>query len=697
MNSKNLINYLSISFGGKVFKNIFKFVMPFFFFMLVAFSQNSFAQLSGSYTIPGAPFATVKSAFDSLNLVGVGGGGVTFNVNAGYTESVSDSVFILKATGTISNPIVFQKSGAGANPLITRTDAGTKVPTAVGAQGDAVIIIQGSDYVTFDGIDVSASQSGIEYGYYLRKVSGTDGCKYVTIKNSVIDMTKGTSAFVVGIYSSNNTSGSSLTSASGITITSTGGRNEFVTLTGNTIQDVHIGIVLRGFNDTAAPNNFQDYNFVVGASGQGNTIQNYGGGSTTTNYGIYLINHTNPTVSYNTINNTGGGGVNATGQIYGIFMSATSATVNRGGDVVMNNNNITIGTSATGSVNSINISPISTSITCNNNTFSFGTFASTTGSQIINISQNAPLVTITGNQSSGTITKTGVGQLNCINYSGNPVNGVVAIANNNFSNISLSGTSAFFGINAGGSTTTSIQCYNNTISNIILGSGTSNGINLGTAGTQQVYNNIVSNLTSSGFVNGINLGTSTTQQVYNNIVNNITSTGTNLVGLLLSPGNLGTVNCYKNQVYNLVSTNATASMTFSGIQLNSGLQVNVYNNFISDLKVPNTTSVGNALFGINVSASNATNKFGIYFNTIFLNSTGASAYRSFGIFSNTGSTSDLRNNIVVNTSTGIPIAYGRSTNALGTYSSLSDNNDFFATNIFFEGTWKYIIYNLSFL
>ena len=50
------------------------------------------------------------------------------------------------------------------------------------------------------------------------------------------------------------------------------------------------------------------------------------------------------------------------------------------------------------------------------------------------------------------------------------------------------------------------------------------------------------------------------------------------------------------------------------------------------------------------------------------------------------STSDLRNNIVVNTSTGIPIAYGRSSNALGTYSSLSDNNDFFATNIFFEGT-----------
>ena len=98
---KKLINYFLITFGENMSKNIFKFVSLFFFLMLVSFSQNSYAQLSGSYTIPGSPFATVKSAFDSLNLVGVGGGGVTFNVNAGYTESVSDSVFILKATGTI--------------------------------------------------------------------------------------------------------------------------------------------------------------------------------------------------------------------------------------------------------------------------------------------------------------------------------------------------------------------------------------------------------------------------------------------------------------------------------------------------------------------------------------------------------------------------------------------------------------------
>jgi hypothetical protein len=62
-----------------------------------------------------------------------------------------------------------------------------------------VIILQGCDYVIFDGIDVSASNEGIEYGYYLRKIDGSDGCKNVTIKNSAITMTKGASQYVAGI------------------------------------------------------------------------------------------------------------------------------------------------------------------------------------------------------------------------------------------------------------------------------------------------------------------------------------------------------------------------------------------------------------------------------------------------------------------------------------------------------------------
>ena len=166
-------------------KNFLLIILLISFFCL----QSSFAQLSGVYTIPGSPFATFKAAVDSLNLVGVGSGGVTFDVIADHNESTTDSL-VLTATGTSSDPIIFQKSGVGNNPKIIRTDAGNKATSIFGGQGDAVITIQGSDYVIFDGIDVATNDQGIEYGYYLRKVDGTNGCKFVTIKNAVIDSYK---------------------------------------------------------------------------------------------------------------------------------------------------------------------------------------------------------------------------------------------------------------------------------------------------------------------------------------------------------------------------------------------------------------------------------------------------------------------------------------------------------------------------
>ncbi|MCX6165039.1 MAG: hypothetical protein NTU73_09335, partial [Ignavibacteriae bacterium] len=192
-------------------------------------NSSSFAQLNGTYTIPGS-YATISAAVTAVNSAGVSGP-VIFNVAAGFTESIAAPI-LLTATGTVANTITFQKSGAGANPLITRTDAGSNTTSTLGGQGDAIIIIQGSDYVTFDGISVTASLSSIEYGYYLRKASITDGCKFVTIKNAVITMTKGTSAYIAGIYSSNNDAASLVSSATGITVTSTGGRHENVTITG---------------------------------------------------------------------------------------------------------------------------------------------------------------------------------------------------------------------------------------------------------------------------------------------------------------------------------------------------------------------------------------------------------------------------------------------------------------------------------
>jgi hypothetical protein len=152
----------------------------------------SFGQLAGIKTIPG-DYATVASAVTALNTSGVGAGGVTFNVAAGYTETITATIS-LTATGTAANPVIFEKDPGttGANPLITAYTTGVGTPAT--AIQDGIWRFVGSDYVTIDGIDVSdnpantTNPSTMEYGYALYKASTANGCQYVTIKNCVITL-----------------------------------------------------------------------------------------------------------------------------------------------------------------------------------------------------------------------------------------------------------------------------------------------------------------------------------------------------------------------------------------------------------------------------------------------------------------------------------------------------------------------------
>jgi hypothetical protein len=153
---------------------------PLHFFAVVLMllsTTNLMAQLTGTKTIPG-DYATVSAAVTALNTQGVGTGGVTFSVASGYTQSITAPI-IITATGTAANPIVFQKSGTGANPVITRTDAGGATSTtAIGANGDGIVIIEGGDFITWNGINLTSGNALIEYGIFLRKASATNACKY---------------------------------------------------------------------------------------------------------------------------------------------------------------------------------------------------------------------------------------------------------------------------------------------------------------------------------------------------------------------------------------------------------------------------------------------------------------------------------------------------------------------------------------
>lgn len=686
----------------------------------------AFAQLSGTYYIPGTSpdYPTIQAAVEDLNSAGVSDN-VTFLVDADYIEVLTSSI-LLTATGSSSATIVFQKNGTGENPMLSRTDGGTINTSVLGGQGDAVIIIEGSDYLTFDGIDVTSNNQGIEYGYYLRKSDGTDGCKNVTITNCVINMTKGTSGFVAGIYASNNVPSSAPGSAVGVAVTSEGGRNENIAISGNTIRNTHVGMLLRAYNHTVSPYNFYDQNFVVGTEGMGNTIENYGGGSNTPSYGVYAIYHNNITVSYNTINNNASGGSNFTATAYGIFHSSSNS-----GNGAYNYNNITLSsntgqlraimagssgiTDLTANNNSISLSQASTyeatgiyfqsvasgsSININNNIFSYGNFASTIVSYLIFISNLATSVTIAGNQTSGSIIRSGANGnfYGIYNISTIASGGSVLLQDNNFSNIALSGSSLFYGIHYMGNVTQPKMISGNIISNVTSGSGVIYGINTDYIGTEsQIKNNKVTGLSSSGSAPiPYNMGQNSTGSFsfFGNECGNISFTG-NVIGYgaNFNASTVSTCNVYSNKIYNITGSGSNSRVY--GIQINSGT-VYVYNNFISELKAPNSTNV-EAIAGIFISINATT--VGFYYNTIYLNASSASAttFGTSGISANTSPAVDLRNNIIVNTSAtgptgGLTVAYRRTSSSLGGYASISNNNDFYAGTpsanhlIFYDGT-----------
>ena len=141
---------------------------------MVFFFNGLFAQLTGIKTIP-TNYASVAAFVTDVNAQGVGAGGVTLNVPAGYTETLTGKI-TLTATGTAANPITIQKSGTGANPKLISYVGTNMIPTIT---GDGFFVIDGGDYITIDGLDLQESAANLdittvmEFGYALTKASVT--------------------------------------------------------------------------------------------------------------------------------------------------------------------------------------------------------------------------------------------------------------------------------------------------------------------------------------------------------------------------------------------------------------------------------------------------------------------------------------------------------------------------------------------
>jgi hypothetical protein len=651
-------------------------------------SRKIGAIISGTKSIP-TDYASIAAAVTALNNGVVGSGGVTFNIAGAYTESITTPI-LLTATGTASNPVVFRKSGTGNNPLVTRTDAGSVTTTTLGNHGDGVIIIEGGDYITFDSIDVATQNQGIEYGYYLRKAAVTDGCKHVTVKNSIITMTKGTAKTVVGFCAANNNS-----AASDINITTPGGAHADITLTGNTISNVFTGIYLEGSAD------FFDQNFIIGSGGHGNIIRNFGGNAAFEAYGIYLNYNNSSEVNYNTIGNMSGGGSAFTAAAIGIYNDCTAEVdftaeyndlnltsvsfllygiYNSGsGELQLNHNTIAISNTASSSAtyafiyNSQGSATTSNNTDINSNIFAASTFQTTASSYLIynnNSRQNPEVTNVQDNITSGAINRTGASGIMYFYFNNSPATGTENISGNNFSTITLSGTSSLTGIYSQTSAGHTQNIYNNTISNIIGGTGSINVMNLANSSNRSVYGNAIYSVTGGGSINGI------------------TSDDGSNPGLI-----------YKNEIYNLSSSSTSSTNGLvNGILISSGTAVYVYNNFISDLKTPSANN-GDAIRGISITSTLANSIIGVYYNTIYLNAVSSGAnFGSSGIYHVSGTTAttaalDLRNNIIINKSvqngTYFTVAFRRSTSNLSNYMGISNNNILYTGS---PGTYRLIFY-----
>lgn len=568
------------------------------FVMLFSFVLSYGQALTGTKTINpvGGDYPSMFAAIADLNTNGVGTGGVTFNIPAGLIFNEKDSL-VITATGTAANPIVFQKSGSGKNPVIAADYAGSyplgaATTTSFTNHGDAVIKLVGTSYITFNGLTIrdalgkTTNKEKMEYGIYLTKTTSTttptyaSACKFVSITNCTVILDKN-NINNIGIFSADRER-QGKTAVNPISATDTTGNLINIIVTGNTVQNCYNGIVLNGSahvfptvgtSAVELTSKKKDRNFVI----SNNTILNYGGGSSIA-YAIYNNHISNAYIENNTIS----GGNFTSNTLYGI-------SVNGGF-----NSNVNI----------------------NNNTISLSGMTST--SICIQAAAGAGSVGTTFSSASPSYYFAAGSLTNTVNINGNK------LINNKVDNLSGQWT----GINPTTAMPLNLNINNNIISNNTkLGRGILLPISIGTRGLNtNVLNNVIrdnkvtadlSSSTTPGFTL-LSVGSPLSVSVTQNPL---------LMQRLLVEGNL----MQNNGVEFVGQTTNTASMTGYTSFSNSVTRANqiVRNNTIKGFYVTGNSSGTTSIVGYSVSstASSSGTVLGTpVANTRFYNNTLDSVY-----------------------------------------------------------------------
>jgi gliding motility-associated-like protein len=601
--------------------------------LLIA-SYGAKAQMSGTFTVPGS-FPSISAAVSALNFQGVNGP-VTINVNAGYTETAVGTI-ILNATGTATNTITIQKSGVGANPKITAMPNGIQLTTST-AGIDGIFALNGSDYVTIDGIDLAENSANttpttcMEYGYGLFKASAIDGCQYNTIKNATITLNRINNniagnvmyAGCVGILLINAQIGAANTA---LTITSPSGSNSYNKIYANTIQNVNAGIYAIGFGNAPIPFTNADLgnDFGGNSSATGNQILNFGGATAASQpaNGIQIGAQYNFNIAYNTINNNTGTGINHANTLRGIYVNGSGASVSG----TIRNNTISL-VNATGIASTMEI---------------IRTSAITGGT--INVLNNTLL----------NCTHNSTGIFYGIWNDGTEAN--VSIKNNTFTNVVSSVvTNTNYLISNTGLVTNALSIDNNSLSfNFTAATSTATlyWINAGTANLNygsysgNTINNFISNNTGTHYLFLINPAyyANATEKINNNaLVGGYQRTGTTgtTYGIYHYPGgSTATDSISGNLLDGYKAINSTG--TFYGVYDFSFSTAPYANKYIVNNSISNLRTNG-LIYGF---YNYYHNKSVVGYNTMLNDTVGSTAYCYYT--SSTGTNElDIRNNTLKN-------------------------------------------------
>ena len=273
------------------------------------YTINNLSPTSNAIPNPGSNFNNFNDAISYLNTYGIAGD-VRFDVAAGQT--FNHTPLSINRSGTATDTIAFVRSGIGVNPVIIFS-GGT-------AAADVGLLLNGVDYITIDGIDISpnpnpgTSVANIEFPIRVTNVTATNGSQFNRIQNLTITHNQ--------LYTQNIALLQSTTAAP----TALSGTNS-----NNIYDSITILNSLNGIRINSNATNRDEFvsirNCRLGA------IAGPSSGGSGSSYGIYLVNPKDPSIKNNCIQNMSSPG-GAANVLDGIYVSnATGLTTISGNKV----------------------------------------------------------------------------------------------------------------------------------------------------------------------------------------------------------------------------------------------------------------------------------------------------------------------------------------------------------------------------